>query len=448
MISILFLSANPDTTTRLRIEEEYNKIDERIRGSEFRDQFNLVQKHAVSISKVQESLLRFKPNIVHFSGHGSNKGRLIFENPVGYQEEADPRALSKLFEIINNDEEISDEEKIRLVVLNSCYSDKQARAIANFVDCVVGISDTIKDDSATAFAESFYQALGFGRSIESAFKLGRNQLGLGGDPDEKILRLKQREGINASEIVLTSPKRSVPSLSDDLESFTVGKTGRASILKEINHWKESARKPYQILLSCKGNDLTFRLPVLLHRQDDSFTLVAKDGTGRYVEIVKDALASRITEERPGHALLYVNGYRVFIKDLGSKNGTLVEDTTLLKSQSAVLNVGDRFLIGNTFFIVKEIVTEVKHIAQSKDLWSSFRYTYVSLLDRLIEDNDLDSFVTKLGDFVGEFKKEIDPALLRDLTSYINNSKSWLGTRSGAEVRNNWKSKIRDLILRS
>ncbi len=447
MISILFLSANPDFTTRLSVEEEYNKIDEKIRSSQFGEQFNLVQRHAVSILKVQELLLRFKPNIVHFSGHGSNKGKLIFENSVGYQEEADPRALSKLFEIINKDDAMSEEEKIRLVILNACYSEKQARAIANYVDCVIGISDEIKDESATSFAESFYQALGFGKSLESAFKLGRNQLGLGGDPDERILRLKHREGINASEIILTT-KQSRSSLSDDLQSYTVGRMSRARVLKEMNEWKESARKPYQILLSCKGKDWTLKLPVLLYRQDDSFTLVAKDGSGGYVEMTEDALASRITEKRPGHALLYVNGQRVFVKDLGSKNGTLVEDTTLLKSQSAILNVSDRFLIGNTFFIVKEIVTEVKHIAQSKDLWSSFRYTYVSLLDRLVEDNDLDSFITKLREFVEEFKEKIDPAASRELAGYIGDSKSWLGTRSSTEVRNKWKSKIRDLILRS
>lgn len=214
-IRILFLSANPEGTTKLKVIQECNLIDAKIQASEFRDQFDFKQSHAVSIIELQTLLLRFKPYILHFSGHGSESGALVFENYDGLPEEAPPKALSTLFKIINEaaSAEGLQNNTIRCVVLNACYSIKQAKAIAQHVDCVIGISNAIKDDSATDFAASFYQALGFGKSIQTAFDLGRIQLGLAGDADESILKLEHKEDVNPSKIFLANAK-SIPHIDD------------------------------------------------------------------------------------------------------------------------------------------------------------------------------------------------------------------------------------------
>jgi hypothetical protein len=62
------------------------------------------------------------------------------------------------------------------VVLNACFSEAQAEAIAKHIDCVVGMSKTIKDRSAISFAASFYQALAYGRTVQEAYDLGCNQI--------------------------------------------------------------------------------------------------------------------------------------------------------------------------------------------------------------------------------------------------------------------------------
>lgn len=82
-LHILFLSANPEGTTKLKLVEEYKQIDAKIQASEFREQFELEQSHAVSLMELQHLLLRFKPNIVHFSGHGSENGALVFDSDLG-----------------------------------------------------------------------------------------------------------------------------------------------------------------------------------------------------------------------------------------------------------------------------------------------------------------------------------------------------------------------------
>lgn len=47
----------------------------------FRDQFNLQSHWALRVNELQELFLRHKPDIVHFSGHGSDASEIVLENP-------------------------------------------------------------------------------------------------------------------------------------------------------------------------------------------------------------------------------------------------------------------------------------------------------------------------------------------------------------------------------
>jgi len=63
-------------------------------------------------------------------------------------------------------------------VLNACFSQIQAEAIAENIDCVVGMSTAVGDEAAISFASAFYQALAYGRTVRTAFDLGCNQIDL------------------------------------------------------------------------------------------------------------------------------------------------------------------------------------------------------------------------------------------------------------------------------
>lgn len=168
-VTVLFLAANPSDTTRLRLDEEIRAIDEKLRQTEFRDVFEIEQHWAVRVSDLQGFLLRHKPDIVHFSGHGSTES-IILEDNSGISHPVSTRALSRLFSAIR--------DNVRCVVLNACYSEQQAKAIAEHVDCVIGMSKAVGDSSAISFAAAFYQALGFGRDVKTAFDLGCVQIDL------------------------------------------------------------------------------------------------------------------------------------------------------------------------------------------------------------------------------------------------------------------------------
>lgn len=201
-IKILFLAANPTDGTRLRLDEEVREIDGALRKSEHRDHFDLEQQWAVRVQDLQAHLLRFQPTIVHFSGHGSSAGELIFEDTNGQSQSVPPTALSNLFRTLK--------DNIRCVVLNACYSEPQAKAIAEHIDCVVGMSKAIGDRAAINFSTAFYQALGYGRNVKTAFDLATNQIDLASLNEQDTPKLIALKNDPANVFVLRQGEPSVP----------------------------------------------------------------------------------------------------------------------------------------------------------------------------------------------------------------------------------------------
>lgn len=174
-ISILLLSADPTNASRLRIGEELREIQEKLQLAKLRERFLLHQRMSVRPTDISQALLDIQPYIVHFSGHGTVSGALCFEDRVGEIHPIMPEALAALFEQFAN--------YVNCVLLNSCYSEAQAVAIAKHIDYVIGMNQAIGDSAAISFAVGFYQALGAGRTIEEAYRLGCVQIRLHGIPE-------------------------------------------------------------------------------------------------------------------------------------------------------------------------------------------------------------------------------------------------------------------------
>lgn len=187
-LSILFLAADPTNTSRLRLGEEFREISEQLRLAKQRDYLKLELPQLSARPKdISGALLDKQPQIVHFSGHGTPEGTLCFENEIGQAQFVQPSALAALFEQFA--------ERVECVILNACYSEIQAEAIARHIDYVIGMKQTIGDRAAIAFAIGFYQALGAGRSIEAAYNLGCAQIGLQGIPEHLTPVLLKKEPV-------------------------------------------------------------------------------------------------------------------------------------------------------------------------------------------------------------------------------------------------------------
>jgi hypothetical protein len=135
-----------------------------LRRAQKRDQFNLEQRSAVRPRDIQRAMLDLEPQIIHFSGHGAGEAGLVFEDEIGNAKLFDGNALADLFKLFA--------DQLNCVLFNGCYSEVQANAIAQHIPYVIGMNKTIGDQAAIAFAVGFYDALGAGRNVEFAFKLG------------------------------------------------------------------------------------------------------------------------------------------------------------------------------------------------------------------------------------------------------------------------------------
>lgn len=191
-LTILFLAANPLDTQPLQLDAEVRAIDKTLREAQYRDHFRLEQHWALRYDDLPELLLRYNPHIVHFSGHGSASGELAFTDEAGKSHLVTPESLADLFSILR--------DNIRCVVLNACYSETQAEGIAKSIDCVVGMTRAVADEAAVKFAAGFYLGLGYGRSVATAFSLGRNRMGAHVTGEETTPKLLDPHNLAASII--------------------------------------------------------------------------------------------------------------------------------------------------------------------------------------------------------------------------------------------------------
>ena len=200
-MKILLLASNPTTTGQVLLDEEVRAIEEKIARSAGRDAVQVVSKWAVRPDDMQQALLDHEPTIVHFSGHGAGRSGIVLHGDVpdtDYLVTGD--ALKHLFATLRG--------KIRIVVLNACESSEQANNVAEVIDFVVGMDDSVDDETARKFASAFYLGIASARSIDTAFHMGISSVKLHGLPDDHVPRLYVRPGASADEVLV----REVPKL--------------------------------------------------------------------------------------------------------------------------------------------------------------------------------------------------------------------------------------------
>lgn len=158
-VRVLFLGAN-SLSAPMDLEREFAAIHHALKGT---PNLELKQVWAATVDTVMEAMLEAAPTIVHFSGHGSSAG-IVLRDATGSDKIVPAEALAKLFALY--------EHSLQCVVLSSCYSVEQARAIRAHVPYVVGMNDLMPDLAAIDFASGFYKAVAAERNIPDAFKFG------------------------------------------------------------------------------------------------------------------------------------------------------------------------------------------------------------------------------------------------------------------------------------
>lgn len=179
--SVLYLAANPEDKDLdlLRTDREFKAIREALSASgKRRDIILQLPELALGRHDLTKALHATEPSVVHFSGHGEGDDGILFEDEQGRARPVSTEALASVFRLFKH--------CVKVVVLNACFSEPQANAIADHIDYVIGTREAIGDDTAIAFSIGFYRALAAGRSVEDAFQLGCAEIRMADIPEHAI----------------------------------------------------------------------------------------------------------------------------------------------------------------------------------------------------------------------------------------------------------------------
>jgi hypothetical protein len=200
---VLFLAANPTDTAKLQLDKEFYQVFKSLEDR--RITYTLKSEFAVTPSLLQTALLKYRPRIVHFSGHGDggdgtvpngdtraigrmpqNRSGIVLQTSDGRTQLVSGVALANLFKVCLRI------FKLEVVLLNACSSEEQASAIFNAgVPFVIGMNAAVRDAAAIQFSAKFYEGLASEGDVEIAFELAKAGVmmenGFANDADIPIL---------------------------------------------------------------------------------------------------------------------------------------------------------------------------------------------------------------------------------------------------------------------
>lgn len=209
-VKVLFFAADAYSiladggTQRLRLDEEVRQVKERLRAAGHPDVLEFDYLLATRIGDLVQALRRTRPQVVHFSGHGRTEGLVLIGRDGVRPHLVRAEALVELFGQFGGE--------IRLVVLNACFSQPQAKAIAQAVGCAIGTRRKIFDEVAIDFSSAFYSAIASGKSVQAAYEEARLELKLEHFGEHECLAVESRADVDPARLVLTAPwwRRLVP----------------------------------------------------------------------------------------------------------------------------------------------------------------------------------------------------------------------------------------------
>ncbi|MEV5880074.1 CHAT domain-containing protein [Streptomyces sp. NPDC052101] len=179
-LRVLCLMSAPLDEARLRLGAEQRLIREAADRSAGR--LTVEVQPAARASDLLSRLHAVRPHLVHFAGHGTDDGRLLFEDETGTSAPVPVGALATALGV----------RPVDCVVLNSCWSAAYADALLDSAGTVVGTRGELPDDAALAFAEGFYGSLADSTAIDRACEASRAALALRGYEPDEVHRCSRR----------------------------------------------------------------------------------------------------------------------------------------------------------------------------------------------------------------------------------------------------------------
>lgn len=160
---ILFIAANPSGYDTIEWEKEHKAINKTLKNS----QYEVTTLLSSATAKDLDDYAQNKFWLIHFSGHGTEGGKLIFEDDNG-----------KGFIMRKDDflHWLEGMNRLKCVFLSACDSDELADDIHKIVDYAIGFKETILNEDAIEFVKAFYESLTKWQNIPLAYREARYKL--------------------------------------------------------------------------------------------------------------------------------------------------------------------------------------------------------------------------------------------------------------------------------
>jgi hypothetical protein len=144
--------ASPQDFAPLRLDEEICEIDKIQTGPE-RDTYQLIRHFATRWGDLQEALLRHRPHVVHFSGHGKKKEEISVVEDQGAGHPVDKQSPVELFEILKDDIRIKDlQQGVQLVDLEALLDHMENGTTSTLTALLQRSTDRLDEQTRDCFA--------------------------------------------------------------------------------------------------------------------------------------------------------------------------------------------------------------------------------------------------------------------------------------------------------
>lgn len=193
-IRIAFLTTNPYSNIPLRTDLEAREVDAAIQRSPNRELVDFRHFPAAQLQDLLNALNNFRPNVIHFSGHGGGE-TLILDNATAEED----GGVELDFEQINKVVSATNEPPV-LLVFNACDTTDGAEVFLGTVSAVVAMSSSISDQAACLFSGQFYSAIAGGQSVGNALKQGKVVLDVANLKDADLPTVISKPGIDADKL--------------------------------------------------------------------------------------------------------------------------------------------------------------------------------------------------------------------------------------------------------
>lgn len=159
--TILLISAQPQGSSPLDVESEWNAIHRGISASTYRNDWAFMVVARCTPHDLELALQTHTPTILHFSCHGAST-HLCLEDHNGSGYDLYYQDLVRMLQPARR-------RGLQSVLFNVCHSSHQGQLVANVAGIVVAMKVIVGDTAAARFSEIFYRTFGNGLPFWRSF---------------------------------------------------------------------------------------------------------------------------------------------------------------------------------------------------------------------------------------------------------------------------------------